>query len=279
MQYRKLPKDDAIDTRQLNQEDFTRIFPFKLEPSLFETTENVFVDENISEVRDWQDVFWKAARKPSRCGNDDRCVYLNYDAFLRLPRMPKQRCVADAELLMRRKLLPSKLLRNLVESYMPDGSTPENTLVVHLRYHAGEYGVHPEYCQTGKFVCIGRFQLFRVPIDEFSRRVLAYAHARNCTHVFPIMPHFIEEPTQRAICEGLGFEFDNLISRRKLNPHNTLLIERALAATSKEFLAEIESTSFTLTIEEQRLGLNLSMVFSVDKLMGNSKIPMDQKHR
>mmetsp|Transcript_4049 Transcript_4049/g.7097 ORF Transcript_4049/g.7097 Transcript_4049/m.7097 type:complete len:414 (+) Transcript_4049:2144-3385(+) len=250
------------------------------EPHLWENSTKVYVDDRVKSGVDalstWRNVMHDVRNKPSRCSNENRCVVLGYNTHLDLsksyPALPE---FGKRRREIMKALLPSTFLRSLVGGYLPGGvSSLNTTLVVHLRYFAGEYRTGNTLCFNGKYVCIGRGSLKdnslkKIDIEEFGERILSFAKSINCTQVFPIMPPFCDVDVQKAVCNVLGVDYASIISQRSISAVSAVIIERTLATVAKAFTAETVGTTFSTTINVQRKSLGLPLVYPLEDILLN----------
>uniref|UniRef100_A0A6T6MKS4 O-fucosyltransferase family protein n=1 Tax=Timspurckia oligopyrenoides TaxID=708627 RepID=A0A6T6MKS4_9RHOD len=223
---------------------------------------------NESGMHLWTDFYSNLiVNRQSQCGNRDRCVFFSHNT-VKFPDIYNDihKCAESAYAIAKQAVLPSQLLFQLAHGLLPPKFLMNSTMVIHLRYFAGEYGIDKEQCLSGKNICFGRNSQTVIEMRAFNETVYQYAESLNCTRVFPILPHFAGENVKKNLAKTLGLKYEDLISSKGLNADVELLVERALAIEARELLAETSGTSFTLTVDFQRNALEKPMARSLESL-------------
>mmetsp|Transcript_926 Transcript_926/g.1724 ORF Transcript_926/g.1724 Transcript_926/m.1724 type:complete len:325 (-) Transcript_926:624-1598(-) len=256
----------SLDPKEVENK-YRYVYPSKY----YQNTSQQYMNDRPN-VSIWNLTLDSIQHSPSACNHlQTRCVFLPFNALQKFKmRTQFDSCVSRVSGTMQAALQPSAFLMDLAMGFLPAGFKPESTLLVHLRYFAGEYGRDPVNCQSGEYICLGRGHIpSKVPVQHFVETIRAFANESQCDSIFTILPHFASDKVHESLCNELGFNSSMLVSHRGLPPPTVLLIERAIAIGVKEFISETYGTSFSHTINIQRRARGKSQVHSIERLLWN----------
>eukprot|EP00183_Erythrolobus_madagascarensis_P006355 CAMPEP_0185846416 /NCGR_PEP_ID=MMETSP1354-20130828/2062_1 /TAXON_ID=708628 /ORGANISM="Erythrolobus madagascarensis, Strain CCMP3276" /LENGTH=415 /DNA_ID=CAMNT_0028546547 /DNA_START=209 /DNA_END=1456 /DNA_ORIENTATION=+ len=245
-----------------------KTFKSKYDMQLFDGAEHVFIRQD---GYSWND-FHRSKIDPSvgrsRCGNHRPCVHVQntkQDNEIHFA------CGTAQTKEIQAAILPSQLLVRAASALLPPRVPFSRVLVVHVRDVAGEYNHFPDICASGNHVCIGRRDISSIPVGEFIAKVQAVAKQRGCSSIFPIFPKFSSDALRSRLSSGFLSNTDMLIPSRSDDIEFTLMVERTLAIYAKAFIGETQRTSFSSTLNTQRVAIGETPVIPMESLFPNAK--------